>query len=174
MTRIANIYGGGAQTNINGLGFEQTTSLDDALRDAGFSVVNCVVFKDGERVGMSVQKYNLYSKFLEPYGINYKEYNSKQWLPDECFINEARRTAFIIEKKFQNNSGSVDEKLPGCDFKRKEYEKLFRPIRYYVEYVYVFNGWFHDPRYRDTLKYIKDVGCHYYFNKIPLEYLGLS
>ena len=27
MTKTANIFGGGAQTNINGLQFEQTTSL---------------------------------------------------------------------------------------------------------------------------------------------------
>lgn len=174
MARTVNIHGGGAQTNVNGLGFEQTTSLDDALRNAGFSVVNCVVFKDGQRVGMSVQKYNLYSKFLVPNGINYKEYNSKKWLPDECFINEVRNTAFIIEKKFQNSPGSVDEKLPGCDFKKKEYEKLFRPLGYNVEYLYVFNTWFHDPRYQDTLEYIKGTGCHYYFEEIPLEFLGLS
>lgn len=31
MPRTPNIHGGGARTNQNGLHFEQTTSLDDAL-----------------------------------------------------------------------------------------------------------------------------------------------
>ena len=37
MPRNPNIHGGGARTNQNGLHFEQTTSLDDALCNAGCS-----------------------------------------------------------------------------------------------------------------------------------------
>ena len=170
MPREANRFGGGARTNANGLRFEQTTSLDDALQDAGYEVRRCYVYSGGERVGMSVQKRNLYSMFLEPNGIDYRTVNSKQWQPDECFINFEHRIAFIIEKKFQNSSGSVDEKLPGCHFKKLEYEKLFHPLGYDVEYLYLFNDWFYDPRYRDTLEYIRAMGCHYYFNEIPLNF----
>ena len=36
MPRKKNTVGGGNQTNINGLGFEQETSLADALINAGF------------------------------------------------------------------------------------------------------------------------------------------
>ena len=36
MTRIPNKFGGGVQTNRNGLLFEQTTSLNNALINAGF------------------------------------------------------------------------------------------------------------------------------------------
>lgn len=174
MARIANRFGGGARTNANGLHFEQTTSLDEALQDIGCVVRGCYVYRNGERIGMSVQKRNLYSMFLEPNGIDYRDFNSKQWQPDECFINFEQRIAFIIEKKFQNNSGSVDEKLPGCHFKKQEYEKLFRPLGYEVEYLYVFNDWFYDPRYRDTLEYIRAMGCHYYFDEIPLGFLGIN
>ena len=174
MARTANKYGGGAQTNANGLTFEQTTSLDDALKQAGDSLNGREVCKDGVKIGYSVPKQNLYSKFLSQKGVDYRAYNSKQWLPDECFIHEARKTAYIIEKKFQNTSGSVDEKLPGCHFKKREYEKLFRPIGYRVEYLYVFNDWFHQPQYRDTLEYIREMGCHYFFDAIPLDFLGLT
>ena len=174
MPRVANRFGGGAQTNANGLHFEQTTSLDDALQNAGYVVRRCHVYRGTDLVGMSVQKRNLYSMFLEPNGVDYRTVNSKQWQPDECFINFEHRVAFIIEKKFQNSSGSVDEKLPGCHFKKQEYEKLFRPLGYEVEYLYVFNDWFYDPRYRDTLDYIRAMGCHYYFNEIPLSFLGIS
>ena len=110
----------------------------------------------------------MYSCFLAPRGIDYRQYNSKQWLPDECFINEITKTAFIIEKKFQSSSGSVDEKLPSCHFKKREYEKLFFPLGYPVVFIYVFNDWFQHSMYRDTLQYIEDMGCYYFFNEIPL------
>lgn len=173
MSRVVNRFGGGAKTNANGLHFEQITSLDDALRDAGYKVCKCSVYRGAEQIGMSVQQSKLYSMFLRPNGIDYRDFNSKQWRPDECFINFEHRVAFIIEKKFQNKPGSVDEKLPGCHFKKREYEKLFGPLGYSVEYLYVFNDWFHDPRYRDTLNYIREMGCHYYFNEIPLEFLRI-
>lgn len=83
-------------------------------------------------------------------------------------------TAYIIEKKFQSGSGSVDEKLPGCHFKKLEYEKLFTPLGFSVEFMYVFNDWFLDKKYEDMLKYIKYMGCNYCFNEIPLSFLGLN
>lgn len=171
--RIPNQYGGGARTNTNGLLFEQMTSLDDALIEVGYKVDKCVVYDEKNPIGLSVPKYNLYNMFLVPSGIDYRNYNSKQWLPDECFINFDNNVAYIIEKKFQNSSGSVDEKLPGCHFKKMEYEKLFYPLKIGVEYLYVFNDWFLDPRYRDTLDYVHNMGCEYFFNAIPLDYLGL-
>lgn len=174
MSKTANRYGGGAQTNANGLKFEQTTSLNDALENAGYSLDKCRIRKDGAEIGWSVSKQKLYSEFLERKGVDYRAYNSKKWLPDECFVNETRKTAYIIEKKFQNTSGSVDEKLPGCHFKKWEYEKLFHPIGYRVEYLYVFNDWFRQAQYRDTLEYVEKMGCRYFFNAIPLDFLGLA
>lgn len=173
MTRIPNIYGGGARTNLNGLGFEQTTSLYDALQNAGYEMRGIEIYKNGNYIGISAQKHYFYSLFLNRYGIDYININSKKWLPDEAFINDIDKVVYIIEKKFQNCSGSVDEKLPGCDFKKKEYEKLCRPIGYQVEYIYVFNDWFKQDIYRDVLEYIEYTGCKYFFNEIPLDFLGL-
>lgn len=174
MRRTPNRFGGGSQTNANGLLFEQTTSLDEALKEAGFVIDDFRVYKEGLQLGYSVSKSKLYSVFLKPNGIDYRDYNSKQWQPDECFINEQNRVAYIIEKKFQNTSGSVDEKLPGCHFKMLEYRKLFLPLGFDVEYFYVFNDWFQQEQYADTKEYIKDMGCDYFFNGIPLEKLGLE
>lgn len=173
MPRIPNTHGGGAQTNKNGLHFEQTTSLNDALVNAGYNVINHVVYRGSSKIGMSVSQKQLYTSFLNPQGIYYDNYNSKEWRPDEVFINFANNTAYIIEKKFQSCAGSVDEKLPGCHFKKLEYEKLFHPLDFNVEFIYIFNDWFLDKRYRDTLDYIKKMGCHYFYNKIPLDFLGL-
>jgi hypothetical protein len=174
MSRKPNTFGGGARTNVNGLSFEQTTSLDDALKDAGYRVEEYEVYNKNDKIGLSVGKINFYNFFLKENGIDYSAFNSKQWRPDECFVNFKNRTVYIIEKKFQHCSGSVDEKLPNCDFKKKEYEKLCHPIDFKVEYLYIFNDWFTRPEYRDTLQYIKDVGCHYFYNKVPLGFLGLQ
>ena len=160
MSKVPNIYGGGARTNKNGLHFEQVTSLNAALEVAGYTIKNNEVYNNKELIGVSVPKKQLYTKFLEKQGLDYAKYNSKQWQPDEAFINFKNKTAYIIEKKFQNCSGSVDEKLPGCHFKK-------------LEYIYVFNDWFLQHQYRDTLEYIKRMGCHYFFNEIPLDFLNL-
>lgn len=174
MAKQPNIYGGGARTNINGLRFEQTTSLNDLLEEQGYEVTKCEVFRGNRLIGMSVPKRNIYNKFLEQRGIDYKEYNSKRWEPDEAFINLINNTVYIIEKKFQNCPGSVDEKLPNCHFKKLEYEKLFTPLNFKVEFVYILSDWFRDSQYRDTLAYIKMMGCYYYFNILPIEFLGLN
>lgn len=173
MPRTPNKFGGGARTNANGLYFEQTTSLNTALIDAGYRIRGVEVFDGASLIGLSVQKHDFYKYFLEPNRIDFTSYNSKKWLPDECFVNLKTDTVYIIEKKFQNCSGSVDEKLPNCDFKRKEYEKLCNPIGFDVEYLYVFNDWFKKSVYRDTLEYIEDVECNYFYNEIPLDFLGL-
>jgi len=64
--------------------------------------------------------------------------------------------------------------LANCDFKRKEYQKLFTPLNIKVKYIYIFNNWFKHPQYKDVLEYILDVKCEYYYNKIPFEALGLE
>ena len=173
MPKQPNRFGGGAKTNYNGLQFEQTTSLQSAMEEAGFEVTNQYVYQNGEKVGLLAPQRKFYSQFLEKAGIDYRKYNSKRWLPDEAFVNYETQTVYIVEKKFQSTPGSVDEKLPNCAFKKREYEKLVHPLDYQVEYMYVFNDWFQDPQYRDTLEYITDSGCQYYYNSIPLEALGL-
>lgn len=171
--KLPNRFGGGARTNANGLRFEQMTSLDSALLSVGYHLHNCNVYLNDELIGVSVPQRKLYSHFLIPNGIDYRDFNSKEWRPDEAFINFTNSTAYIIEKKYQNCSGSVDEKLPSCHFKKWEYQKLFEPLGINVEFIYVFNDWFKDPRYRDTLQYIEFVNCHYFYNEIPLYAIGL-
>lgn len=79
-----------------------------------------------------------------------------------------------IEKKTQSGSGSVDEKLQTCDFKLKQYRKLFSPLNKEVKYYYLLEKeWFSQQKYKDVLDYIISVGCGYYFNYIPLSALGL-
>lgn len=76
-------------------------------------------------------------------------------------------------KKYQARSGSVDEKLQTCDFKKKQYTKLFKPLNIKVEYYYVLNDWFRKPEYEDVFEYIESVGCKYFIEELPLDEIGL-
>ena len=78
---------------------------------------------------------------------------------------------YIIEMKFQNGAGSVDEKIQTSDFKKKIYEKLFSTLKLNVEFIYVLSPFFDHPRLDDTYAYIKSVGCHYFFEELPLSEL---
>lgn len=70
-------------------------------------------------------------------------------------------------------AGSVDEKLQTCDFKNKQYNKLLAPLRISVKYVYILSDWFKKDVYKDVLRYVNSVGCHYFFYELPLDFLGL-
>ena len=87
--------------------------------------MNHAVYRGMYQIGMSVPQKRLYTHFLNR-GIYYCDYNSKEWRPDEAFINFFFNTAYIIEKKFEL-SVLVMKKLPGCHFKKLEYQKLFKP-----------------------------------------------
>ena len=171
---MINKHGGGARTNEFGLKFEQDTSLKEALRAVGYTVSDGhVQDQDGNLVAISAKKHKLYKRLLKPRKINWKDYISKQLLPDEALYVPSANTLFIIEKKFQHKAGSVDEKLQTCDFKKKQYQKLVSKLGWEVEYLYDCNDWFKRAEYKDVHSYIKSVGCHIFFNAIPLDFLEL-
>lgn len=169
-----NIYGGGSQTNVHGLKFEQETDLHNALIQInGYSIQNNFLYFNGQYIGIIASKNNLYKLLLEPNKIDYSKIISKKLLPDEAIYLDNKKAVFIIEKEFQNVSGSVDEKLQTCGFKKSQYTKLFAPLGIRVEYLYILNQWFTHPQYKDVLEFIIESNCYYFFNEIPLDFLGL-
>lgn len=131
-----------------------------------------ILCEDGVDVGTFMISHDLY-KFMDDMKISYKGVLSKKLLPDGFLVNYKTGSLYIIEKKFQKGPGSVDEKLQTCDFKRRQYLKLFGNTEFKrIEYVYLLNDWFKQECYSDTLQYINEVGCHYFFNEIPAEFLG--
>jgi hypothetical protein len=170
--RNPNKVGGGANTNLYGLLFEQTTSLKALFENhPDYEVLGEDIYKGGQKVAELCGKGRIYSGLLKKRGVDYTDINSKKMLPDEAIL--VKNTVYIIEKKFQNGPGSVDEKLQTCDFKKKQYQKLFNPIGIKVEYIYILNDWFRQTEYRDVHEYILSVGCKYFFNEIPLKEIGL-
>jgi hypothetical protein len=43
--KLPNKSGGGSKTNVNGLTFEQTTSLKNTLENNGYNIINDEIFK---------------------------------------------------------------------------------------------------------------------------------
>ena len=163
---------GGANT-ITGLIYEAKVDLATFLnRQKEYLVRGSEVYYKGELIARLFKKYKLY-KYLEEYGVDWRKHLSRRLLPDDCIYVIINNTVFIIEVKHQQSTGSVDEKLQTCDFKKKQYIKLFSELNYKVEYVYILDSWFKQDRYKDVRDYIISVGCRYYYNYIPLQELGL-
>lgn len=168
------IFGGkGGGNTKTGLVFEGTTDLSEFLNaQKGYKVQDGNVFYNEELVGRIFKKHGFY-KFLDELKIEWKSLISKRLLPDDSIFVIIANTLFIIECKFQQVAGSVDEKLQTCDFKRKQYQKLLAPANIEVEYIYLLSDWFRKPEYKDVLDYIHSVHCYYFFEYIPLVKLGL-
>lgn len=130
------------------------------------------IFFESKLVAQTFQKHSLYI-FLESMKIEWKSLLSKKLLPDDAIHVIKDNTMYIIEIKFQQVDGSVDEKLQTCDFKKKQYKKLLAQLNYEVEYIYVLANYFKAPKYKDVLDYIISVDCSYYFEYLPLHKIGL-
>lgn len=171
--------GVGGGNTITGLNFEKDADFQQLLKSInGYEIKKdfgkageCIYFKSS-LVARCFKKHDFY-RYLDEVKIPWKNLLSKKLLPDDALLVIVRETLFIIEVKYQQVSGSVDEKLQTCDFKRKQYLKLVSPLGLKVEYVYVLNDWFKKPEYKDVLDYIHSVNCHFKFNELPLAWLGL-
>ena len=161
---------------ITWLNFEARASLQEKLKTLNWYRIenNHAVYFQNKKVAEIYQKHDLYKNLLEPNWINYKTLISKKLLPDNAIYVIVKNTMYIIEIKYQEVAGSVDEKLQTCDFKKKQYERLLRPLKLIVEYCYVLRWeWFWKPEYKDVLNYIQAVWCKYFFDELPLDYLWL-
>ncbi|NYZ61041.1 hypothetical protein H0O01_05090 [Candidatus Micrarchaeota archaeon] len=167
--------GKGGQTPLkHGLHFERRTDFATVITGIpGYLVKDDTVMFEGKDVARLYKKGKLYSKLLKQTGVKVEKIVSKRLFPDDAVLVLVNKTLYIVEVKFQMVSGSVDEKLQTCDFKLKQYKKLIEPLGLKVKYVYVLNDWFDKDAYKDVLEYVKSVGCDYFFNELPLGYLGL-
>lgn len=163
----------GANT-LTGLIYEAKVDLKTFLNQQdGYKVEGFHIYYRNKEVAQIFSKHELYKYFLLPRGVNWKNFISQQLLPDNCIYVIINNTVYIIEVKTQHSKGSVDEKLQTCDFKKKQYQKLFFQLNIEVQYIYILDEWFRNPKYKDTLDYIISMGCQYYFHYSPLHKLGL-
>lgn len=137
--------GTGGSHTATGLNFEKKVDLYKLF----INIPGYKIKKITNRAGMDVyfhdklvarcfRKYEFY-RYLKENNVDWKKIISRKLLPDDAMLVTVRETLFIIEVKYQKVTGSVDEKLQTCDFKRKQYLKLVTPLGLRVEYVYVLN-----------------------------------
>ena len=132
--------GTGGSNTLTGLIYEAKVDLGTFLNSQdGYRVDDTRVFFNEELVARLFKKHALY-RFLAENNVDWKRHISKQLLPDNCIYVIINNTAFILEVKHQEVAGSVDEKLQTCDFKKKQYMKLFSELNYKVEYYYVLDS----------------------------------
>jgi hypothetical protein len=151
---------GGANTNINGLSYEELTDLKDKYKTCVLNKsdnVHEVEFEGYERKLLKVNKSALH-KYMKKKGEKNSELQPAAGCkePDEAYIDPEQKTVFIIEKKFQQTSGSVDEKIQTGHFKKMHYEELFPNFKIY--YIYCLSDWFKKDEYKSTLNYLKING----------------
>jgi hypothetical protein len=151
---------GGAKTNENGLPYEELTDLKDRYKSCDLNKEHNayeVQFEGYDRKFVKAPKSVLH-KYMKQIGENNPELKPAPGCkePDEAYIDPEKRIAFIIEKKFQQTSGSVDEKIQTGHFKKFQYERLFPNFKIY--YVYCLSEWFKKDEYKSTLIYLRENG----------------
>lgn len=131
---------GGSNTNKNGLPYEELTDLDKKItivEEYAFS--KRIKFEKCDRYFVKTKQSNLFKYMKNKINTNItKAHGCKN--PDECFIDEEFKNIFIIEKKFQQASGSVCEKIQTSDFKIWQYSRTFPD--YNIIYIYCLSEWF--------------------------------
>lgn len=162
----------GANTRT-GLIYEDKVDLATFIaKQKKYTVKDCGVLNLGECVAHIFKKY-AFNTFLEMRGIDWRQHLSKQLLPDNAIYVIVNNTMLILEVNTRHTVGSVDEKLQTYDYKKKQYQKLLFQLNMEVEYIYILDEWFRQPKYKDVLDYVISVGCQYCFNYISLQKLGL-
>lgn len=178
---------GGANTNKTGLKFEKSTSLKNSLLEntelsvkehiipkekclIHSSVKSWDIYKADKHIGIITSKSAFYNIIYELFDL--KNNNYKKWEPDEVFINLINNTCYIIEKKFQNGSGSVDEKIFGFNAKRLLYQNIFNQLTkepvMNVSFIALFNSswWIRGETLDESNNVVKTakINYHDYFN----------
>ena len=85
--------------------------------------------------------------------------------PDEAYIALTEKRLYIIEKKFQQTSGSVDEKIQTGVFKKYHYGQLFP--NFTISYIYCLSDWFKKPEYKSVIQYLKDNQIQIFWGAEP-------
>ena len=153
---------GGKNTNKNGLSFEARTCLSSRIRQRftrkGTELIrfrNC----NKELVCVDKSKLFTYMKKINELNLDIKPAKGCK-RPDEAYIDLTNKHLFIIEKKFQQRPGSVEEKIQTGHFKQIHYNKLFP--NYDVKYIYCLNEWFKNG-FESELEYLEQFGINVFW-----------
>lgn len=177
-------YGGGKNTNFNGLNYEKITSLENKFTILDtynfYTLIKFNIEYDPfyilydiieEKLFKKINKFNdltfIYTKQADFFKyINTKIQVDKKNIahgckkPDECFINENKKLIFWIEKKFQNKSGSVCEKIQTVMFKKEHLNEII--YNYKIIYILCLSDWY-KTNTKVELKYLKKYNIPFFW-----------
>ena len=104
---------------------------------------------------------------------------SQNYIPDGAIIRNG--ILYIIEKKFQKEVGTADEKLTTGEFRRVMFERLAKyfPIEIKeVKYLFILGEWFKQEKYRDRLEYVREnhpkVDFMFFDEEPPHKFFGVD
>lgn len=158
---------GGYNTNASGLPFEKITELSSEYSSCVKNPIGSIIkFKNSSNEFRAFQK-NEFPKFMKSIGQTNNEldyaHGCKQ--PDECYISTgSNKTITIIEKKNQNRSGSVCEKVQTGPMKRWFFQKTYP--NYKINYVYTLSNWF-KHNCKAELEYLKHQNIPVFWGDDP-------
>ena len=162
---------GGAKTNQTGLSFEEDVYLKSWIEDKGYKLnqidkststrsVLYEILENNEVIGYYGRQHKIYLALqkIEPLITNEYIANvfSTKIRPDAFIISKKPRVLTIFEKKWQQSSGSVDEKIQTAPYKIAMFEKLLRNFKISVQYQYILSSWFRSDQYRNIKEYYED------------------
>ena len=154
---------GGSKTNLNGLSFEEKTSIESKLDELKYVKQNINIknrkgiyyeYKD-DNINIIYFKKNSFKLYFE------KEFNIITYRqPDEAYlikINDYNNFFLkILEKKNQNVDGSVEDKLKTGAFNRREYElmiNIHENIKFKIIYYFCISKFLQQKLESDNIKY---------------------
>jgi hypothetical protein len=160
---------GGSNTNKNGLSYEELTEINDSDR---YITKDTIKIKNKKISQVEIDskpfikvikgELKFYMMYINKFNID----SEKSLQPDECYIDEENKTINIIEKKFQQSSGSVDEKIQTGDFKRWFYKEQYP--EYTIKYCYCLSDWFKQKRYNPEFRYLKNHNIKVFYGSDDL------
>lgn len=196
---------GGANTNRGGLAFEKKTDLsarirrdlsdiydlkehvyrpDDLVIKTSTPTYEVIRKVDNHLVGLITKQFAFYDALKETTGL--ENTNHKKWKPDEAFFNFDVNSVFVVEKKWQNGSGSVDEKMFGFVNKRRLYQRIFDNLsiepKPSVQFSALFNkSWFlyggndqYTDQYQDYFDSLREDAIKIFFDDYEYWWFGLE
>lgn len=178
---------GGAITAKSGSDFEDVlfAKLAEDLIANGYKEIDiqrngnsirCINYRHSERGNLDIYfKASVHKLFFEPLGVFSADFFSARLEPDTAIFSDKTKTLTIIEKKQQNTTGSVAEKLQTCDYKMLYYTTLAKPLGFKIDLVWQLGPYFEKQQkgLRSVFDYMKSKGSRYFFGHIPFSELKI-
>ncbi len=153
---------GGSKTTSNGIQFEIKTSIENKLLQNNYIKI---ITNPKNKYGFYFECKNKNNTIIYLTQCGYKLYFKQKFnidvykQPDEAFLifsnNEYHLK--ILEKKNQNVSGTVEDKLKTGLFTKKEYEKMLSKItqcKFNVSYAFCVSKFLQNNLQSNKIKYI--------------------